>query len=28
AQIDKAEEAAKSVKGVTSVSNKLTVQQQ
>ncbi|RQU11753.1 BON domain-containing protein [Burkholderia cenocepacia] len=28
AQIDKAEEAAKSVKGVTSVTNKLTVQQQ
>jgi hyperosmotically inducible protein len=28
AQIDKAEEAAKGVQGVTSVSNKLTVQQQ
>ncbi|KVS05714.1 BON domain-containing protein [Burkholderia vietnamiensis] len=28
AQIDKAEEAAKSVHGVTSVTNKLTVQQQ
>ncbi|MCO8649772.1 BON domain-containing protein, partial [Burkholderia multivorans] len=28
AQIDKAGEAAKGVKGVTSVTNKLTVQQQ